>query len=408
MGQSLYIDYVGERAKQNDNDRSDKKARTLFLRAVPYAATEDDIRNATTMFHKCSYIKMAYDEKDGSFRGFAHVEYPSRYEAEGAMRIYDREGLKILGKKCFIDYTTGKMTDDDREARKRRTIFVRSIPYDATEELVKTVPCFRSSVDIRMARDPETQKFRGFCHVEFKTQGEADAAMIYYDNRGVNILGKSVHCDYVGDNARQTPEQKEMARIKAEQKRQRKRESDALEKLLTQNSVAASEPASGMNALDQLLADAKAGNNVSNQGGSNRNTAQLSSESSGISSNNRHMQALQSGQIDGGSNQGRNHQGKFDPYSEANSYRQRGGGSWQNNNSGGNYNSGGYNSGGGGGWKNQNNGGYNSNRGYNNNSGWNNQNQGNSGWGNNDNSGWGQQQEAPKKKPNPNMGGLLI
>lgn len=402
LGQSLYIDYVGQQARQNPRDRAEKKDRTLFLRAVPYAATEADIR-AHPMFDKCSLLKMARDDKDGSFRGFAHVEYNTRYDAEGAMRIYDREGLNICGKKCFIDYTTGKMTDGDREDRKRRTLFVRSIPYDATEELIKTVPCFRSSVDIRMAKDPNTGKFRGFCHVEFKTQGEADAAMVYYDARGINILGKSVHSDYVGDNARQTPEEKEMARIKAEQKRQRKRESDALEKLLTQNSTAESAgsaaASAGLNALDQLLASAKAGNNVS-AAKPKPNSASISNMSTGISQNNRHMSALQSGSVDGGRNAGRG--GKFDPYQHANNYQNNqnkgGGGQWKSQGGGG------Y---GGGQWKGNQNNSYNkSNDGGNFNASWNES----GGWNNNSSGGWGnsQAQEPPKKKPNPNMGGLLM
>lgn len=407
LGQNLYLDFVGAKARQNPGERQEKKMRTIFVRAIPRDSKLEEIKNSSELFKRATRIEMAYEEGTQPdapkvFRGFCHVEFRDRRECEDAMKIYRKYGLTINGKSCFIDYSGGnpRQSWDDREARKRRTLFVRSIPYDATEDLIRCVPCFRDSIDIRMAKSKETGKFRGFCHVEFGTQGEADAAMIYYDNRGINILGKSVAADYVGDNARQTEEQKEMARIKAEQKRARKRESDALEKLLT----AGGDPSdnatsSGVNPLDALLASAKANSG----GGPNNNKpinnpAVMAHSSSGISANNRYAQKIQSGQVDGGRNpRWGNQNERFDPYANANSHFNNNN---NNNNWGGNQNK----------WNNNNNNnGYQNNHqtGYNQN---NNNNQGGyrapPGGGYNPNNQGSANQ--PKKKPNAAFGGLLM
>jgi len=237
--------------------------------------------------------------------------------------------------------------------------------------------------------------------------------MVYYDARGINILGKSVHVDYVGDNARQTAEEKENARIKAEQKRLRKRESDALEKLLTQGSGKPA-AASGMNALDQMLAAAKSGKPISSIPAAQKtpgiapkpNAARFDAGASvGISANNRTMQDIQAGIVDGGRNynprgayhggggyQNQGNHGRYDPYQQQRSGYQAGAGGWKDQNQG--------NQGGGGGGNTWNNpGGQQNNWG----------NQGGNAGGNA--GGWGNQppqQEAPKKKPNAAFGGLLI
>lgn len=86
----------------------------------------------------------------------------------------------------------GKSSDKDL-----RTIFVKGIPDDAAENDLTELEIFAEATAIRIVKDRETGKSRGFGFAEFETVEQMDACMA--QKRQAKINGKNLFLDKCAD-----------------------------------------------------------------------------------------------------------------------------------------------------------------------------------------------------------------
>lgn len=81
-----------------------------------------------------------------------------------------------------------------------RTIFVKGLPWAASEEEVKKLEVFKKCVSIRIVTDEETGKSRGFGYMEF--ENEDDAIETFEHRFDAEMDGRKLFLDFVGHKAR--------------------------------------------------------------------------------------------------------------------------------------------------------------------------------------------------------------
>jgi len=81
-----------------------------------------------------------------------------------------------------------------------RTIFVKGLPWAATEEEVAKLDVFKESTTIRIVMDEETGKSRGYGYIEFPSE---DKAVECFEARfDAEMDGRKLFLDFVGKKAR--------------------------------------------------------------------------------------------------------------------------------------------------------------------------------------------------------------
>ena len=77
-------------------------SRTIFMRNLPWSATEDDIRSFLADAGPIYQVRLAVDY-DGRPKGFGHVEFESVEGAAGAIQL---SGGYIGDREIYIETTT--------------------------------------------------------------------------------------------------------------------------------------------------------------------------------------------------------------------------------------------------------------------------------------------------------------
>lgn len=81
-----------------------------------------------------------------------------------------------------------------------RTIFVKGLPWAATEDEVKELDVFKKCKTIRIVMDEQTNKSRGYGYIEFET--EDDAVETFEARFDAEMDGRKLFLDFVGKKAR--------------------------------------------------------------------------------------------------------------------------------------------------------------------------------------------------------------
>lgn len=76
-----------------------------------------------------------------------------------------------------------------------KTVFVKNLPYDVTEEVVKEAFRFCGKIaTVRLAVWQHTQHQKGFCYVEFEQESAAEIAVKKQGE--ITVGGRRVYVDY--------------------------------------------------------------------------------------------------------------------------------------------------------------------------------------------------------------------
>lgn len=105
------------------------------------------------------------------------------------------------------DSETKVETHDQQSERPKRdpvldakTIFVKGLPWAATEDEVKALKVFEKCVGVRIVVDEESGKSKGFGYIEF--ENEDDAVETFENRFDAEMNGRKLFLDYVGAKAR--------------------------------------------------------------------------------------------------------------------------------------------------------------------------------------------------------------
>jgi RNA recognition motif-containing protein len=179
----------------------------LFLKNLSWNTDDNKIYEHFSKYGTVESTKVLYDRTTGKARGLGFVKFSTRAEADAAMSGNN----DVDGRTLTCNYSDNKdagrnnnqggfqqggnqggyqKVDYDGE---RHTIFVGNLGFKTTEMSVKNF--FKdcgNAVDIRIAKDKETGRSKGFCHVDFDS---ADAVEKAKSKAGQDLDGREVRVD---------------------------------------------------------------------------------------------------------------------------------------------------------------------------------------------------------------------
>ena len=129
----------------------------LFITGLPFSATEETIVEFFSD-DKCTSVELQrYD--DGRSKGRAFVRFE---DEDTAQKVFDgRKEMEMEGRKLFIDFTGSKSVFGCK-------LFVKGLPWGATEEEVAELECFAGVESVEILRF-EDGKSKGVGFLKFGT-----------------------------------------------------------------------------------------------------------------------------------------------------------------------------------------------------------------------------------------------
>ncbi|XP_064020937.1 nucleolin [Pogoniulus pusillus] len=170
-GRAMVIDYTGEKSQQEH--QKDKESKTLIVNNLSYAATEETLQE---VFKNASFIRMPQTNQ-GKSKGYAFVDFPTLDDAKAALNSYNNteiEGRVIRLEFSAPSWQKGNMSARGGFSQQSKTLFVRGLSEDTTEETLRE--SFEGSVSARIVMDRDTGSSKGFGFVDFSSAEDAKAA----------------------------------------------------------------------------------------------------------------------------------------------------------------------------------------------------------------------------------------
>lgn len=198
--------------RQQPQRKSGDDCSELFVRNLPWKASEEDISDFFAKFGKVQNVKILYNRDTGKAKGIGFVDFVSREDAQNA--IDNAADLEMDGRKLEVSFSNQKEQNNNRNDNRRddrrdnrrdnrrensnaesNTIFVGNLDFKTSENTIRDFfdDCGGIS-DVRIAKTPEG-KNKGFCHVEFESTEAAAKAM---KKAGENIDGRDIRVDFSG------------------------------------------------------------------------------------------------------------------------------------------------------------------------------------------------------------------
>jgi len=188
----------------------------LFVKNLGYQTTEDGLYNFFSTYGTVTKVKILTNKEDGRSKGIGFVEFSSNSECKTALDAGTNGGLNLDGRDLQVNYSgqkpepsgngygnqggygggqRGGFGGGDRAPRQNsgNTIFVGNLPYKVNENAIKGL--FKDCgnvMDVRIAKDRDTGKVKGFAHVEFDSAEAVQNAIL---KNGVEMEGRQLKVD---------------------------------------------------------------------------------------------------------------------------------------------------------------------------------------------------------------------
>ncbi|XP_040284383.1 nucleolin isoform X6 [Bufo bufo] len=171
-GRSMFIDYTGDKSNSGGRRGAPGGAvdvKVLVVNNLAYSATEDSLQE---VFDKATSIRIPQNHQ-GRPKGFAFVEFSSAEDAKDALDSHNN--TEIEGRSIRIEFSQGGGPQGGgRGSAQSKTLFVKGLSEDTTEETLKEA--FDGSVNARIVTDRDTGTSKGFGFVDFSSAEDAKAA----------------------------------------------------------------------------------------------------------------------------------------------------------------------------------------------------------------------------------------
>lgn len=187
---------------QKGREQKGDEAATLFVKNLPEDVTAELLKEH---FEGCTEVRLP-TRPDGSYKGFAFLEFTSEDQVESAMS--EKQGSDLNGSALVLDYAGKKAQglkktpnrefgrrESSGEAGKTRVLFVGNLSYDTDRDSLGAA--FEGSTTARVAMDGESGRSRGFGFVEFETAEDCQKA--YDSMQEAEIDGRQVRIDYTAE-----------------------------------------------------------------------------------------------------------------------------------------------------------------------------------------------------------------
>eukprot|EP01031_Cornospumella_fuschlensis_P038159 gene38159-46368_t len=190
---------------------------TIYVGNLDYSTSKDEVMslcNEALGEGVTKLVRMSTDRETGRGKGYCHVDFGT---AEDAARALDALNGRQLGGRTLrvnaamrkedlppaaAEGSAERSSRPPAEKRKpgfdnTRSIFLGNLSFDVTPELLNDmlndVVGENKHVSIRMSRDQETGRSRGFAHVEFREAEDAQNAVQALT--GISLLDRPLKVD---------------------------------------------------------------------------------------------------------------------------------------------------------------------------------------------------------------------
>ncbi len=175
----------------------------LFVGGLPYAATDDQLREYFASFGEVASVKILQREGRSTGKGFVQFVNP----ADAAKAKEGANNQDFQGRTIAVRFSSepapepsfgrrpGGFQQRGPSGNEGNTIFIGGLSYNSTKESVQEFfsQCGNIS-SVRVATDPEGNP-RGFAHVEFDSQDAVKAALAM---SGQFLDGRAIRVDTAG------------------------------------------------------------------------------------------------------------------------------------------------------------------------------------------------------------------
>ena len=177
---------------------------TIYVEGISYDASEEDLESHfQSVCNNIKEIRMPRWQDSGKPRGYAHIDFNTVEETQAALKL---NGSDLLGRylKIAVANDRRKINTVGPRPKGCKTIFVKNLPYDVTEEDVKKVFRIFGVVNyVRLPRWNHTGRLKGIGYVEFKREDSAEIAV--KKRSDIHVGGRPVMIDYDdGDGPKQS------------------------------------------------------------------------------------------------------------------------------------------------------------------------------------------------------------
>ncbi|KAJ8374320.1 hypothetical protein SKAU_G00049000 [Synaphobranchus kaupii] len=173
--------------------KSEGEGFSLFVGNLNSGKDFDEIKQGLANFFSKKNLEVQ-DVRVGSSKKFGYVDFATE---DDLLKALELNGKKIMGQEVKLDRARSKENSmEGKKERDARTLFVKNLPFSATQEDLKEV--FDQAVEIRIPPGQNGSN-RGIAYVEFKT--EAIAEKMLEEAQGADVQGRSIMVDYTGDKS---------------------------------------------------------------------------------------------------------------------------------------------------------------------------------------------------------------
>jgi len=175
-------------------DSAQKKDLTIFISGLPYTATEEEIQQFFSECGEITEMKLPRFQDSGRLLGYGHITFADEDARKKALELNNQ---KIGGRYIDIKPAKGEnarqVVSNYTGADATKTIFVKNLPYDITEDEVGDLFRHCGAIDnVRLVYHPFHKHFKGFGYVDFKV---AEASKVAVKLSGKEVKGRKIVVD---------------------------------------------------------------------------------------------------------------------------------------------------------------------------------------------------------------------
>jgi nucleolin len=176
--------------------------RTVYVQGLPFTCTEGDVQGFFGEVGNVVSIRLPKWHDSGKLKGYGHVEFSTSDEAAKAIELsgsYIKDRFitverPMVPRALAADETTlaTKLTQKPPGCK---TIFIRNLPYEVTEEQIREkFMVYGPIMKVRLALWNHTNNLKGFGYIDFKREDSADIAV--KKSGDVKLQDRIISVDY--------------------------------------------------------------------------------------------------------------------------------------------------------------------------------------------------------------------
>lgn len=176
----------------------------VYIGNMPFDLEEGDLKDMVSSAldgdTAADSVRIIRDRDTGRSRGFGYISFDTKEEAEAS--VSKLEGLASGGRDFRVNVSVPKDQRPPREPRKPKfpqgpSIFMGNLDFNIADSDVMAL-CDEILGEgivsrVRIATDRDTGRSRGFGHLDFETQEEADSALEKL--AGAELAGRALRVD---------------------------------------------------------------------------------------------------------------------------------------------------------------------------------------------------------------------